>query len=261
MRGAAEYRRLAKNALRGKYSTIVGAGILRGGIEIGFIIALLVLLFVTFLTLAPMADVGGMILIFILLVLALTVTLIGMVFVSMVFQGGQVRLARCACLGEELKIGELFYGFKAGLAGRLIGMSILIGLVGLPFTLPYSLWNTFAGFTRLLASGSAGRQALLSLIGILLFLWYMAGLVMVSLFFGLSVYILIDRPQLGAVECMKESLRLTKGRRKELFFLWLGYAGYYILGVLSGGIGFLWVTPNIQCALYYFYWDLRAEKG
>lgn len=261
MRTSAEYRRLAKSALLGKYGTMAGVGILRGVIEVGFIAALLVLVFITALTLAPMSDGGGMILIFIVLVLAVTVLLIGVVFVSMVFQGGVLRLARCACLGEELKTGDLFYGFKAGLAGRLIGLSILIGLIGLPFTLPYSLWNVFSGFARILAAGSPGKMMLTGVVGILLFLWYAAGLVIVRLFFGLSMYILIDRPELGAVGCMKESLRLTKGRKKELFFLWLGYAGYYILAVLSGGIGFLWVTPNIQCALYYFYWDLRAEKG
>lgn len=261
MRTAAEYRRLAKNAMSGKYADLVGANLVGGLIISGIFMAFLAFLFAAVFALNFMTDAGAETLVLVLLVLAMTVVLVGMALLSMVLNGGIVRLIRCACRGEGTKLGELFYGFQSGLAGRLIGISILTGLIALPFALPYWVWNIAESLLWITSVQSIGAVVFLKLISFLLLVWYMAGFIGIGLYFGLSFYILVDRPQLGAVECMKESLRLTKGRRKELFFLWLSYAGYYILGLMSAGIGFLWIMPNIQCALYYFYWDLRAEKG
>ena len=92
------------------------------------------------------------------------------------------------------------------------------------------------------------------------YLWYMAGILLIFLLFGLAPYILVDQPHLGAVQCMKQSLILTKKRRFRLFCLCCSFIGWYILGGISYGIGMFWILPYVRCAFYHFYEDLKSEK-
>ena len=51
---------------------------------------------------------------------------------------------------------------------------------------------------------SLGGSMIVSLVGLIL-----------SLFFGLSNYLLLDNPQMGAIESMKISCRLMKGTKAD----------------------------------------------
>lgn len=58
-----------------------------------------------------------------------------------------------------------------------------------------------------------------------------------------TVFLLLDNPELEAVPAVKESIRLMRGKKKRLFMLFLPFIGYAALGILSFGIGFLWIIP------------------
>jgi len=45
-----------------------------------------------------------------------------------------------------------------------------------------------------------------------------------------------------------KTLRFSQGIKMGLFKLYLSFAGWYILGVLSFGIGFIWIMPYIRIA-------------
>ncbi|MCD7907735.1 MAG: DUF975 family protein, partial [Clostridium sp.] len=77
---------------------------------------------------------------------------------------------------------------------------------------------------------------------------------------GLALYVMIDCPDLGAMACLRASVKLTKRRRWQLFCFHLSFIGWHILGQLSYGIGMLWIMPYIQCATFGVYQDLKAEK-
>lgn len=45
-----------------------------------------------------------------------------------------------------------------------------------------------------------------------------------------------------------KTLRYSRGVKSELFMLYLSFAGWYALGILSLGIGFIWINPYIRIA-------------
>ena len=73
-------------------------------------------------------------------------------------------------------------------------------------------------------------------------------------------FLLRDYPELSAKEALKLSREMMRGAKWDLFVLDLSFIGWYILGVLTCGILFLWVTPYIYMAEASFYEDLKNES-
>lgn len=70
-----------------------------------------------------------------------------------------------------------------------------------------------------------------------------------------------DNPELGAMECIDRSMAMMKGHKWELFLLDLSYIGWILLGLLSLGIGLLWIIPWMQMARVKFYEELKRENA
>lgn len=69
----------------------------------------------------------------------------------------------------------------------------------------------------------------------------------------------IDRPDLdkiSALDCITESKELMKGHKSRLFILDLSFLGWVLVGFLTLGIGFLWITPYTTATRTAFYNDL-----
>ena len=62
-----------------------------------------------------------------------------------------------------------------------------------------------------------------------------------------------------AKEVVNKSEVLMKGNRGKLFFLEFSFIGWSILATFTFGIGFLWLVPYIQFAVFVFY-DFVAKK-
>ena len=75
-----------------------------------------------------------------------------------------------------------------------------------------------------------------------------------------SLYLLIDHPNLRVIEAMKESMRLMKGRKMRYFLLELSFIGWILLGLLTLGIGLLWILPYITQTNTQFYLDLTQQQ-
>ena len=71
--------------------------------------------------------------------------------------------------------------------------------------------------------------------------------------YALAFYILADHPEIGIFEAIRESKRLMYGNKWKLFCLELSFIGWFILGLLTAGIGMLWVMPYITTATAGFY--------
>ena len=77
----------------------------------------------------------------------------------------------------------------------------------------------------------------------------------------MAPYIAEDNPELGPRECLRRSEAMMYGHKMDLFILHLSYIGWILLGILSLGIGLLWVSPWIEMAQVKFYEELKAESG
>lgn len=81
--------------------------------------------------------------------------------------------------------------------------------------------------------------------------------IIAALRYSMAYYIMSDNPQLSAFEALNQSKLMMVGFKWELFRLWLSYLGWFLLGLLTLGIGFLWVNPYYETAKANFYQDLK----
>lgn len=72
-------------------------------------------------------------------------------------------------------------------------------------------------------------------------------------------YILLENEDMSPHEILKESSRITKGRKLMLFKFVLSFSGWYILGFLCFGIGILFVNPYFEMSLKELYLKLNKN--
>ena len=79
--------------------------------------------------------------------------------------------------------------------------------------------------------------------------------------YALTPYILVERPEMSASQAIAESSRLMEGHKFDLFWLELSFIGWFILSVITLGIGFIWLEPYCQVSIAAFYNDLKAADA
>ncbi|MCB2305548.1 DUF975 family protein [Clostridium estertheticum] len=115
--------------------------------------------------------------------------------------------------------------------------------------------NMFGGFKFFVKS-----FVLNFLIGLFTILWTLLLIIpgiIASLGYSMSYYIMMDNPELSASESLERSKHMMVGFKFKLFSLWCSYIGWFILGIITFGIGFLWINPYYEAAKANFYQDIR----
>ncbi len=115
--------------------------------------------------------------------------------------------------------------------------------------------DIFNGFT------SFGRVLLLTILRGLLIYIGLALLVVPGLLvlyrYRLSFFVLFDRPELSAVQCMRESAKLTRGHRLEMFMLDTSFLGWWLMGSVISSFTIpvmdIWLRPYYGLTYAYFY--------
>lgn len=77
--------------------------------------------------------------------------------------------------------------------------------------------------------------------------------------YAMTEYILVDYPDLSANKAIDLSRAMMKDRKFDLFYLHLSFIGWLLLGILTLGIGLLWVYPYVEAAQAAFYQDVKAD--
>ncbi len=76
--------------------------------------------------------------------------------------------------------------------------------------------------------------------------------------YAMSYYILNDNPEIGAEEAICRSMEMMRGNKWKLFCLDLSFIGWFLLGILTLGIGLLWVEPYWLTARAAFYEEVKG---
>lgn len=112
-----------------------------------------------------------------------------------------------------------------------------------------SFWNLvdgFASFFRLIA--------LYIVESVFVFLWSLLFIIpgiVASYRYRLAIYLLLERPELGVMDCIRESKRLMNGRKGELFVMDLSFIGWTILTIIP--FVSIFVTPYMQTTFAAYY--------
>lgn len=77
--------------------------------------------------------------------------------------------------------------------------------------------------------------------------------------YSLMFFILAEYPDVGVTKAMNLSKEMTRGKKADLFVLDLSFIGWFILCILSAGIGFLWLSPYIIMTKTNAYHAIKAE--
>jgi uncharacterized membrane protein len=146
-------------------------------------------------------------------------------------------------------LGRMFEGFHT--MGTAINATMLRGLFIFLWSLPYFV----------ACSGAIGYE-LMPPEGALLFFLPLLALGAVAFYsYRMVFYVIADRPGTGPLTAIRLSKRMMYGHKARLFRLDLSFIGWALLCVLSGGIGFLWLTPYMKASEIAFYDDMRARTG
>ena len=79
--------------------------------------------------------------------------------------------------------------------------------------------------------------------------------------YAMTPYVMNDRPDLDADDCIHESRMMMKGYKWKLFCLDLSFIGWGILCIFTLGIGLLWLQPYIEASHAKFYEELKAHRA
>ena len=121
------------------------------------------------------------------------------------------------------------------------------------------LSQLFEGFQRFV---NAFLAYLLRAIFILLWtlLLIIPGII-AGLSYGQTFFILADNPDMEGLAAITKSKELMRGHKWRLFCLGCRFIGWTLLGIITLGIGFLWIVPYFQTCLTIFYEDLKRQAG
>lgn len=176
----------------------------------------------------------------------LVVSLIISVLTSL-FAAGFSFFCLNICRGKIFSIGDLFAPFRMH-PDRFLTVFLILASITTVIQIPsFFFYGTASNHTSYLMVSSVCN--LISSI---------AGLVL-DLFFVLSVYLMLDFPDLEPIAAMKLSATLMKGNKGRYFYICLSFLGWMILSIMTCGIGALWQAPYMELTLVYFYADVLKQ--
>ncbi len=157
---------------------------------------------------------------------------------------------------------KLFKSFE--LISFLIGGSLTLGLSAFFLNLSRNqcadLNNLAYGFEHFL------KAFLLQLLTTLfIMLWTLLLIipgVIASLKYSMSYYVMIDNPELSSIDAINLSKEMMYGHKSRLFSFIISFIGWFLLGIITCGIAFIWVAPYYEASKANFYKDLKeVYKG
>lgn len=120
--------------------------------------------------------------------------------------------------------------------------------------------DLFTGF-----NGDVGNKMSAGIsIYIYTFLWSLLLIVpgiVASYSYSMTYFLMLDNPKLKADEAIKQSKKMMDGHKMELFCLDLSFIGWIILGILTCGVGMLWVSSYMNAAHARFYEAISGKVG
>ena len=141
-----------------------------------------------------------------------------------------------------------------------LALMFISGILGIGLTV-FSLntTNGTSSFSDILGGFSFILRRILYwiLTSIFVFLWSLLFVIpgiIASYRYRMALYLIIEHPEMSVLECIRESSRMMKGHKAELFIMDLSFIGWYLLMGLPyvGYAAQIWVMPyyEITNALY-----------
>ena len=232
---SAELKSLAKESLLGKYGVAVSSTLV-------FILIIYITTSVSSIFLMIPGIVGT--------VLYYLSTFAISVFTGVFFFGFNYIFLKICC-NIPTKNTDLYYGFK-GPIKEVLKIQLFRSLLSYVACIPMYVFNEVVPAEQII--NWIGLYAIL--FGFSLLVEYV-----IMLFYNQAFFILLDFPNYDAKKALAFSRKLMKGNKGRFIYLLVSFIPLSLLGVLSCGIGFLWIIPYLQTTQAQFYLDLIQNKN
>ena len=83
--------------------------------------------------------------------------------------------------------------------------------------------------------------------------------IIAALSYSMTFYIIADDNTISAKDALKKSKAMMQGNKWKLFCLGFRFFGWFLLCILTLGIGFLWFIPYVHVSMAKFYDDVKAN--
>lgn len=232
-----ELKRLAKVQLQGKYGTMIGALILQ---------ELLVLFATGILSmLLPGTDTLSNILYYIL-------TFIVQLIAGILQAGVSFLYLKAAC-GMQCSVGDIFYCFKHS-PDKAIKIEFVLAIINAVCMLPSDILIWKYPLTSLTDYDEIAMMYSVTLLCMMVY-------VVITLAFTPVFYMMLDFPNYTVKDILKKSIEVMKGNKMRYFLLDLSFIPWMFVGILTCGIGLLWIIPYMNMTSTNFYLDLMACRN
>ena len=142
---------------------------------------------------------------------------------------------------------------------RIMGMLLYAGqvvfILNMVRGLQNSLWNLMDGFQSFLRI--IGLRILMAIFVFLWSLLFVIPGIVAAYRYRLALYLLLDHPEMGVTECIRESKRLMRGHKAELFILDLSFIGWALLSVIP--FVSIYTIPYTEATYALYYCQLAAQ--
>mgnify|MGYP003297101647 CR=1 FL=1 len=172
-----------------------------------------------------------------------------------------------------------------GNVGTFFGLSIVLGLIlsvsAITFVGPFVLLGPLAlglsmfaievvrtnkgnfgtGFNGFKQFGAAFVAALLMTLFTSLWALLFVFPAYIAIFrYSMTFFIIADEPELSGAAAIKKSKEMMKGHKWELFVLLFSFFWWYILGIITFGLAYIYIIPYIEATVVNFYEKIKDEK-
>lgn len=228
-----ELKRLSRENLIGKYKTAIGA--------------VLLVLLITLLADIPFTYLLGNIYASKTQTVLYYVAEVLISIIAGVLHIGIIKLHLLISDGKNVHVSDLFYGFRNH-SNRFFAGYIIYYIFDLITKVPYMIACLFFGF---MSDYLATTIVLCAISCVLHFIVFVS--------FAFYFFILITEEDTKITACIAKSINLSWRNVFRLLYVYLSFIPVALLGILSLGIGFLWIEPYFQQTLTGLYQDIENK--
>lgn len=167
------------------------------------------------------------------------------VFIGILQTGTSLFFLNMAC-GQPYRIDDIFYGLM-NQPMRSLTVSLAASALNLVCLTPYQIFSML--FMNTMDSKYMILMCVTAVVGLLIY-------VPLSLAISQSFFLLLDFPEYSGSDALKASYKIMKGHKGRLFYIQASFLPLMLLGVLTCGIGFLWLTPYMNMTYTLFFLDI-----
>ncbi|MDD5673513.1 MAG: DUF975 family protein [Chitinivibrionales bacterium] len=84
--------------------------------------------------------------------------------------------------------------------------------------------------------------------------------IIAALGYSQTFFIMADNRNIDGLTALRKSKEMMRGYKTKLFYLCCRFIGWFLLGIITLGVGFLWIAPYFLASMAKFYDDVKAAQ-